>query len=773
VRSLLSLFIFIYCFAFGQNELVFSPIGGNYPGLKKVNITVPEGWTVFYTRDGKTPNKSSKKVSNEITLNGDEALYFAMYKGNNPPIYTSNTYITSRKQSLPIFSIITDPIHLFDSLTGIYEMGCCASNVPPFKGANFWKDVEKPIHIEFIDHNEQAFSQSAGIKIFGGYSVSMPQKSFAIYARKKYGDNRFRYPLFPQLPFDEYKNFVLRNGGGDMQGAHIRDAFSTQLTKKSGIAYQEYRPVVVYINGKYWGIYSLREKINEHFINAHFGIKKSNVSIIRPPNKVQDGPKSSLKDYQNLMHFLSEKEKLSNEDIYTIQKEIDIADYLKYSVIQVYLGNSDAAINIRLYKDVEKQTPFKTVLFDLDMGLNIFDENKHQENSLKLFTSSLDTNIQYPTQYTRLLRKLLTNDSIRYQYINYFVDALNSHFKKERAQELLLELTNEWQSEFIFHRKRWNVTEERYVRSIDRIKNFIDQRPAIMLNQLKAFFELKETYELHVYASEGGKVRLNSLYLNTDYSTQYFKGIPIQYEAIPDENYTFVGWKYGKDPSIKQYVNVDSKNFKIKPIFKQKKAPSYFNKVILSELNIAQPKSSNHEDWIEIYNISEDTIDLSNWFLKGSNDQDLFKLKMGTLILPKSYLILTKNREKFINEYGNNLYVIGDIPFDFNLRKDKIRLYDQSGFLLIQLNLEQLPKLEDKNNSLLRTNVYTANKIKEQWIEGYSSPGTKTYNELGEKAIDKNKLIANTFVFYGIILGLLVLIVFFIILAVYIGKEKA
>jgi hypothetical protein len=56
--------------------------------------------------------------------------------------------------------------------------------------------------------------------------------------------------LFPELPFNKYKTFLLRNAGDDMKGAHIRDAISSQLIKNEGILYQEYRPVVVYINGK-------------------------------------------------------------------------------------------------------------------------------------------------------------------------------------------------------------------------------------------------------------------------------------------------------------------------------------------------------------------------------------------------------------------------------------------------------------------------------------------------------------------------------------------
>lgn len=772
MRLILFIFLFIQCFTFGQSEVIFSPLAGNHPGLKTINLNIPKGWSVYYTRDGTTPNKSSEKANNKIAINGDEALYFAIYMGNNTPVYTSNTYITTRKQSLPIFSIITDPAYLFDSINGIYEMGCCADLKSPFKGANFWKKEEKQIHIEFIDNNKQAFSQGAGIKIFGGYSVSMPQKSFAIYARKEYGSNRFTYPLFPQLPFKKYKNFVLRNAGGDMQGAHIRDAYATQLTKSSGVAYQEYRPVVVYINGKYWGIYSLREKINEHFINAHFGIDKSKVAIIRPPNKVQDGPKSVLKDYHDLIHFLQTKEKLDNTDISKVQQQIDIEDYLKYSIIQIYLGNSDATENIRLYKDIDKNTPFKTVLFDLDMTLNIFDKDKHNENSLELFTSKDDVKSQYPKQYTILLRKLLTNDSIKNQFINFFNDALNTYFKYDIANNLLSEMNNDWAVEIKNHRNRWDVTELRYNRSINRLKVFIKERPEIMFTYLKEFFDLKETYDLEVIVNKGGSVRLNSMNLVENYNGKYFKDIPIQFEALPDENYEFIGWKQSESKQVNQYINISDDRYTIEAIFQQKKQPNYFGKILISEINIKQPNEKNYEDWIEIYNNSEETIDLSNWILKDNNDEHIFKIDSGTKFLPHTFLILTKNKEEFINEYGKNLNVIGDIPYGFNTKDDEIRLYDQTGFLIVYLDLKTLPKLKSKTNSWISSDFYAPVNSQVHWIEGLPHPGNKINTTIENSANHKNKYLTNTLIFIGIIFGLLIIILFFIILASYIGKDK-
>lgn len=754
-------FLFFYGCVFAQDKVNFHPEGGNHLGLKKVEVEIPKGWSVYYTRDGTLPNKNAEKVNKFISINGDEALYFAIYKRNkNTPIYKSNTYITSRKQTLPYFSILTDPNHLFDSLEGIYEKGCCASEKPPFKGANFWKDIEHPIHIEFMDRKMNVINQKAGIKIFGGYSKSMPQKSFAIYARKKYGTNRFHYPLFSQLPFNKYKNFILRNAGGDMQGAHIRDPFSSQLTKKWGIAFQEYRPVAVYINGDYWGIYSLREKINEHFIHNHFGIKKKNISVISPPNKIKYDTRNTLKDYQSLINYIKSKPTLDNKAIEEVQKMIDIHDYLKYSIIQIYLGNSDASGNIRFYKDVKKNTPYKTILYDLDMGLSIFDRKKVKENSFELFTSSLDTNKQYPPEYTLILRKLLTNDSIRSTFITYFIDALNTFFQPQTANKLLDQMVYEWKDEIGYHRKRWNVKELRYDRSIQRIRYFLSKRPLFIRRYLKEYFDLKDQFLLKIIDKKGGSIHLNSVILSSDYKANYYKENPICFQAIPNENYEFVGWKNQKDQNRKQCISVQEDQLTIEPIFKAKKKPDYYNQLIVSEFKVIHSKNSSVDDWIEILNTSKDTIDLSDWILKDNQDQHSFTLDKGTLLLPKSYLILTTNKKAFNKEYGMFMNVKGDIPFGFNAN-DKIRLYNDKGYLMINMDLSALKRGINREQSWVRQSLLPAKNKQQQWRQAEPTPGDNSVLLSTQTKLKKANSLLHTIVFYGVILLLLIFIIIF------------
>ena len=107
------------------------------------------------------------------------------------------------------------------------------------------------------------FKLDAGIKIFGGWSRGFKQKSLAIYARSEYGYKSINYPLFPDKPFTKYESIVLRNSGNDWNYSMIRDPLMQGLVKRTNLVTQSYRPVVVFLNGQYWGIHNIREKINE------------------------------------------------------------------------------------------------------------------------------------------------------------------------------------------------------------------------------------------------------------------------------------------------------------------------------------------------------------------------------------------------------------------------------------------------------------------------------------------------------------------------------
>lgn len=743
-----------------EERVKFIPEGGNHLGLEQVRLEIPEGFSVYYTTDGKAPSKYNTRVKNDLTLKGNTTFRFAIYNTEGKKEEVVHSYFTERKHTLAIVSIVGDPADFFDSIRGIYAKGCCADTINPYMGANFWKDWERQINVEFFEPTgETGFNQSAGIKIFGGYSVANPQKSFALYARKKYGETKFRHPVFPQLEFKKYNNLVLRAAGGDMFGAHIRDVFATQLLKPSGLAIQEYRPVAVYINGAYWGKYNVREKINEHYIKDHFGIPKDSVMIMRHNADRQHGPGV---DYRSFIAKMPKLDLKKQEDLKKVDKWMDIDNYMLYNIAEIYTGNGDAGGNIRYYKSMQEGGKWRWIFYDLDLGMNINGSNEYLKPSVHDFTTLKNEIWPNPPWSTLIIRKLLENDSLKYCYINRFADLLNTHLHPDAGKKLLDSLVNEVSHEIPYHKKRWKVTDGRYNKSVNDLYLFIEKRPEVLREQLLERFKLEKKGVIKVIMPEiGGYVKLNSLKLKENFEGIYFQGIPISFSAHPDFDYEFVGWK-NVSKNRKEYVLFEQEELILEPQFQRKSYSPFQGIVILTEIDATQQHLENSNDWIELYNTSNQEVSLNGWTLRDGKDKHQFELK-NVKLSPNSYLIITQDSLLFSKTYQKKLQFIGGVPFGFNKATDKIRLYDKEGLTVDEFDLSVFSLLEPDTLNWARIDYRIGGFDIQNWSFEKPTPGASSlaYKLLIEQ--EENDAFWKTVFFYvGISAGLILVLLFLV-----------
>jgi len=759
-KILLPFFVFVSIVVFAQVE--FNPKGGNYVNLSEVNITIPDGYTVYFTIDGTVPSKQSKKVSSSsIQLSQNTVFRFAIYAPNSKRTEEVHSYIINRKHSLPIVSLVTDPAHFFDSLTGIYVKGCCADSLPPFKGANFWKEWERPVHFEYIDTSgRRVLLEPAGMRIFGGYSKGNPQKSLALFARKKYGNNRFKYPFFPDQPTKKYKNVVLRNAGGDMLGAHIRDVYATQLLEKTGLLIQAYQPVVVYLNGVYWGKYNLREKINEHFIHTHFGYDKDSLIIMRHNGDRQHGPPSDYRKFIKKLQYIDLKKK---EHLKYVAGKMDIDNYMLYNIAEVYTGNGDAGGNIRYFKSMADTAKWRWIFYDLDQGMNLNSKNDYKDNTLEKFTTLSQESWPNPPWSTLIIRKLLENDSLRNVYINRFCDLLNTTFAPKRALKLLDKLEREVQEEIPYHLKRWRVRQIRYSSSWDYLKHFAENRPNELFLHLQQRFDLNKSVVIKIKVDgKKGRVKWNSLNLKKNFEGQYFSGVSCHLEAIPMFDFVFKGWKNCeyKQQDYVQIPEVDT--LYLEPVFEKRERSKYAKLVMFSEISAKQTDAMNSKDWVELYSSSKDEIDLSNWLFLDENDDALFVFPEKSKIYPDSFVILTQNKVYFEKFYGTDLSTIGSFDFGLGIGGDKIRLYDADTNLVDYINFNYLIELTDYSMNWAKMDYRFWRFHKLNWKIEQPSPGykSKAHKELKKKERTE-KWIKGGFFYTGISIALAALFLFF------------
>ncbi|MCK5505184.1 MAG: CotH kinase family protein, partial [Thermodesulfovibrionia bacterium] len=429
---------------------------GFYTGPIAVDLIPDEAsCPVYFTLDGSIPDLSSSKYTQPLLVTSSTVLRArAIEDVAMPGKVLTQTYLINENSRLPVISMSTDPENLWDNEDGIYIMGDNAEQNNPYFGANFWEDWEKAAHIEFFeDDGSPAFSTACGIKIFGGWSRAFPQKSFSIFFRGNYGLSELEYPVFPQLDVQNFEALILRNSGNDWLNTNMRDGMMQSLLSNTDIDKQAFRPVVLFLNGQYWGIYNLREKVNEHFISSHHGVDVNNIDMLEGQHDVLHGDNEH---YINILDFINNNDMTSEESYSFIQQNIDLKEYFDYVVAQIYFDNTDwPGNNIKYWRPKTPDGKWRWILFDTDFGFGLYDHEGFKHNTLEFALDDAGPEWPNPPWSTLLLRKILKNKKLKQQCINYFADHLNTTFGKERVERTINILKANMEIEMEKHLERW------------------------------------------------------------------------------------------------------------------------------------------------------------------------------------------------------------------------------------------------------------------------------------------------------------------------------
>ncbi|NOQ72306.1 MAG: hypothetical protein GQ574_09920 [Crocinitomix sp.] len=689
MKYLFSNILFLFTLlSFGQDEEVvidFEPLGGKFEQAITVTLSATEGATIYYTLDGSRPSSGASRYKKPIEVKTVNVIRAVAYKDGKRSETVTQSYFCDREYTLPIVSIATNPGNLWDYSTGIYVKGCCADTIEPYVGANFWRDWEKHANIEMYETDgELCFNQGVGINLFGGFSRMLPQKSLAVFAREKYGEKRIKYPIFPERDFKKYKSFIIRNSGGDFRRTHFRDAFMTQLAASTGVAIQAYRPAIVFLNGEYWGIQNLREKISEHYLKSNFGVDKDNVDILRHNGVKRHGFSAN---YKKLLRFLRTQDMSIDSTVAELRTFMDVEDYLRYNIAETYSDNRDAGGNIRYWRERNDSAKWRWVLYDLDLGLGNNAYTGYKRNTVKKFTSANYEAWPDPAWSTFIIRKLLENENVKNQYINTFADHLNTVYSSETALALIDEMHGNLAAEMPYHVDKWKTTIKNWNFHVDVVREFVRERPAYLRKFIIEKFELKGLIDVTIKypGDEVAKVTFNSLKIKEDFVGIYFQDVPVTITVEPKHDYNFIGWE-GRDEKTPSITVNSSSDILLEPLFEPKERSVLKDSIIFNEITVYQAEGDTSQDWIELYNHSGSSVDLSGWKWTKSSFKKGFVLPENTLIAANDYLILARNKANYGAYYNTDtVAVIGDFEFGLSKKGEHIKLYDQEGLIVDSL----------------------------------------------------------------------------------------
>ena len=150
--------------------------------------------------------------------------------------------------------------------------------------------------------------------------------------------------------------------------------------------------------------------------------------------------------------------------------------------------------------------------------------------------------------------------------------------------------------------------------------------------------------------------------------------------------------------------------------------------VVINEINYNSLDSFDPDDWVEIYNSSNETIDLGSWLLKDDNDDHIFTIPLNTLLLPNQYLVFCTDTIKFTALFPDVNPYYGDLGFGLGGGGDIVRLFDYNGLLVDIVEYDDIAPwdtLADGSGPTLELNHPSLdNTLGENWSasQGYGTP---------------------------------------------------
>ncbi len=655
-------------------DITFSHPGGSVSALSLNLSTDTPDAVIRYTLDSTMPNENSAAYLLPLNISQNRVVRARIFKENYIPSRTkTKTYLVNDYHDLPVVSLVTEPDNFFDNDTGIYVFGdTYDANFPHF-GANFWEDWERPIHLTFYEEDYSIGTEfDAGVKIFGNYSRGQDQKSLAIFARKEYGLGEINYPFFPELDYENFQSIVLRNSGNDLFRANMRDATITGLMSGTDLEYQAYRPTAAYLNGEYWGIYGIREKVNEHFLASKYNINPEDVSILEFGGDIIQGDNQS---YMEVIDFVTNNSLGSNQNYQFVSDRIDVENYIIYYVTQIYFANQDwPGNNIKFWRTPDIK--WRWILYDTDFGFSTWNADSHLHNTLDFAIEPNGPSWPNPPYSTLLFRKLTENISFRNELVNRFADEMNTRFLPTKVLEHIDSTAAKIASEIPAHFNLHNEPPAFWDSQIEVMRNFGNQRPTRVKTHIKSVFNLPDYHELTIDnddPTEGYVLINNRLNIEEEeWKGDYFEDVPIKLRAIARPGHVFSHWA-GVLSSTEEELEFDLKNnILLIPIFDR---VTYDNGIVINEINYNSLETSDTEDWIELHNPTDTPMDISGFIMKDNNDDNQFIFPENMVLDTSAYLILTKDKALFQAIYPDVENVLGDFDFGLSSMGDAVRLF--------------------------------------------------------------------------------------------------
>lgn len=489
-------------------RVLFSHPGGFYEESFQLSLQCDDPQhAIFFTTNGATPTANCHRYVEPLKLDRNllsESAIFRVPISPDEMMFTpdsvlrtvvlraavfdaeerrlsqveTHTYIISSlgmdTHGLPVLSICADSLSLFDADTGILVKGTHFDPENPLWTGNYYeegREWERLCNVEFYETDNTGFNQQAGLRTQGGNARRIPQKGLKIYARKEYGAKQFKHKMFEERELDQYKRLVVKPFCDPWSETCIQDYVCNQMALNTRADALASRPAVVFLNGEYWGIYYLREKPDERYLEAHYGVDPDRCDIISSWNGEVDAGDNG--DFLALRDWVQEADLSDSTNYACLCQQIDMDNFIDYQIFEIFIGNKDwPGNNMRCWRTDGR--PWRWIFFDGDAALLYGDLDEFAN-------ATCIGEYEWPATLisTLFLRKLLDNKTFIERFVKRANVLMNSVLQYENTHpfvERIRELTQEEVPNQIARFNHPNKGYDRWLVSVSHVDDFLRGR---------------------------------------------------------------------------------------------------------------------------------------------------------------------------------------------------------------------------------------------------------------------------------------------------------
>ena len=307
----------------------FSQGAGFYSGSQSISVTNTEPNSVLrYTTDGTNPIIDSPIYDGPIPIESTTVVKARAFSNDEnilPGKMQFATYLIDEEHSLPIFSVAADRV------------------IELASGQGEWLPIGS---IEYFRDNTFITSSYGELNRHGQDSWVLPHRSIDWISRDEMGYSKaVNSNIISSSDRDEFQRFMFRNSGDDNypaindnahQGStHVRDEYVQTLSQEGGMELdvRKVERVVLFLNGEYWGVYGMREKVVDHdYTGEYYDQGKEDLQFLSTwgTTEIEYGGIPALKDWVELRDFILDNDMSDPANYAIVRDSLNVVSLIDY-----------------------------------------------------------------------------------------------------------------------------------------------------------------------------------------------------------------------------------------------------------------------------------------------------------------------------------------------------------------------------------------------------------------------------------------------------------